>query len=178
MNAHLSLFKLIPNFLLNKTFFQLFKVNWQVTKNYKIIKKNLHEYINIFTKSFSYCPLIGEQSIFDTKRHHNLHKSPLVYHKGNFASLLVPLISNDILKTHPKGINFMLNNYVDDLICEGQWVKVFLCCCVEFPKTTHIFNFPFFFKTITIGDSQIASTTGLIKPTIINLFIYCLTIIT
>jgi len=56
-----------------------------VIKNNKIILKDLHEHINVFTKSFGDCPLIGRWSIFDPKRHYNPYKTPPISNKGNFV---------------------------------------------------------------------------------------------
>jgi hypothetical protein len=48
-------------------------------------------------------PLIGGWSIFDTKWHHNPHKSPPNLSLRQFCvGLLMGLIFDDILKTRPK----------------------------------------------------------------------------
>jgi hypothetical protein len=57
----------------------------KVTKNSKIILKDLHEHINVFMESFGDYPLIGMQSIFDLKRHYNQFKSPPISNKGDFV---------------------------------------------------------------------------------------------
>jgi len=40
----------------------------------------------------------------------------------------------------------------------------FLIVALSFQKSTQILNFPFFLSTTTIGDNQVASSIGLIKP--------------
>jgi hypothetical protein len=47
----------------------------------------------------------------------------------------------------------------------------FLVTALIFLKFTQIMNFPFFSNTITIGDSQVASSIGLIKFATNNLSI-------
>jgi len=53
-----------------------------------------------------------------------------------------------------------------------------LIATLNFLKYTQIMNFPFFLGTTTIGDSQVASLTSLIKLVAINLSISCLTMAT
>jgi hypothetical protein len=153
-------------------------VSWQVIRNYKVIKKNLHEYNNVLMKRFGNDLLINGQFIFDTKWHHNPHKSPLIYHKGDFVLVLrcnwYLMISWKLIL---KIVHFMSNDCVNNLINERQWVRV-LVVMLNFLKWTQILNFPFFLGTTTIGNSQVASSTNLMKPTTSNLFMSCLTMAT
>jgi hypothetical protein len=72
----------------------------------------------------------------------------------------------------------MSNDSVNNLINERQWVKVLLVVMLNFLKWTQILNFPFFLGTTTIGNSQVASSTGLMKPTTSSLLMSCLTMAT
>jgi hypothetical protein len=179
MNALLG-FILIPNSLhLRKHFFSFSK--W-IEKSLKIVKSSRKIFMNTSMyswKAFFYYPLTSGQSIFDTKRHHNPHKSPLVCHKGNFVLVFwcdwYLMISWKLVQ---KGINFVPNNCVDDLICEKQWVKVIFCYCIEFPKINIDLQLSILLRTTTIGDSQVASSTNFIILKTNILFIFCLIIIT
>jgi hypothetical protein len=71
----------------------------------------------------------------------------------------------------------MPSDNVNALISERQRVKVFLCCYVELLEINTNFQLPILFGTTTIGDIQVAFSTNLMKPTTINLFMSCLTII-
>ncbi len=89
INAHFYGFKLIPNSLhLRKHFVSFSRGVDRSLKNYKFIKKYLHEYINVLMKYFGYYHLIKGRSIFYTKWHHNPHNSPLVCHKGGSMIVL------------------------------------------------------------------------------------------
>jgi hypothetical protein len=72
----------------------------------------------------------------------------------------------------------MPNNYVKDLIREGQWVKVYFVVALSFLKLMQIFKFPFFLGIISISDKHVVSLTNLMKPTTNNLSMSCLTIVT
>ncbi len=54
----------------------------------------------------------------------------------------------------------------------------FLVATFNFPKSTHILNFPFLFGTTIINDNQVASSIGCMKLTINNLSLSYLTIVT
>jgi len=54
----------------------------------------------------------------------------------------------------------------------------FLITTLSFPKSTQIFNFPFFLGTTTIGNNQVASSTSLMNLVTSNLSISYLTIVT
>jgi hypothetical protein len=53
----------------------------------------------------------------------------------------------------------------------------FFVAMLNFFKSTQILNFPFFLSNITIDDSQVASSIGLIKHVASNLSISCLIIV-
>jgi hypothetical protein len=57
----------------------------KVTKNSKIILKDLYEHINVFKESFGDFPLIGRWFTFYPKRHYNPYKSPPISNKGGFV---------------------------------------------------------------------------------------------
>jgi hypothetical protein len=127
-------------------------------------------------KQFGYCLLIGRWSIFDTKWHHNPHKSPLINNKGGLV--LVLWCNQNMmtsLKSIQKGINLMFDKCVNKLIGKRQHVRIFLCCHIELLEIHTNFQLPIFLGTTTIGDNQVASSTSLIKPTTSNLFMFCLT---
>jgi hypothetical protein len=56
-------------------------------------------------------------------------------------------------------------------LVKGKKYGSFLIATLSFQKSTQILNFPFFLGTTTIGDSQVASSIGLIKLATINLSI-------
>ncbi len=63
-------------------------------------------------------------------------------------------------------------------LVKGNMYGSFLVVTLNFINATQIFSFPFFLGTTTIGDSQVASSTSLIKLVASNLSIPSLTIIT
>ncbi len=154
INMHFFGFRLIPNFLHFINFLlEFLKVSWHVIENYKVVKKYFHEYMNVHMKHFS-CLLISGWSIFYTKWHHNPHKIPPNLSQRWFClDILMQIKYHDILKIHPKGIN---------LIHKRQHVRIFFVSTLSFLKSTQLLNFPFFSRTTTIDDSQIASSTSLI----------------
>jgi hypothetical protein len=60
---------------------------------------------------------------------------------------------------------------------KGNGYGSFLVVALSFLMSTQILNFPFFPGTTIIGDSQVASSIGLIKFATSNLLIFCLTIV-
>jgi hypothetical protein len=71
----------------------------------------------------------------------------------------------------------MPNDNVNGLINERQWVNVLFCCYFELLEINTNFQLPILFGTTTIGDIQVAFSTSLMKPTTINMFMSCLTIV-
>ncbi len=67
--------------------------------------------------------------------------------------------------------NYNVNNFISNE-CGS-----FLIGALNFQKSTQIFNFLFFLGTTTIGDSQVTSSTCLIKLAASNLSISCLTMV-
>jgi hypothetical protein len=68
----------------------------------------------------------------------------------------------------------MPDNCVNNFIFERQWVRIFLCYRVELLEINIV---PFFLGTTIIGDNQVASSIGSIKPIASNLSMSCFTII-
>jgi hypothetical protein len=68
----------------------------------------------------------------------------------------------------------MPNNCVNNLIYERQQGSFFVAT-LSFLKSTQIFNIPFLGGTTTIGDSQVISSTSLIKLVANNMSMSCLT---
>jgi hypothetical protein len=60
---------------------------------------------------------------------------------------------------------------------KGNGYGSFLIATLSFLKLTQILSFPFFLSTTTIGDSQVASSIGLIKLATSNLSISSLTMV-
>ncbi len=57
---------------------------------------------------------------------------------------------------------------------KGNGYGSFLVATLSFLKSTQILSFPFFLSIITTGDSQVASSIGVIKHVASNLIISCL----
>ncbi len=99
----------------------------------------------------------------------NTHKSPLIGHKGDFV-LIFRCDWNIMIswKFVQNSINFMFNNHVNNLIYKGQHVRFFFLL----PRWTFWNQHKFLTSHLgitTIGNSQVVSSTSLIKPTINNL---------
>ncbi len=60
-------------------------------------------------------------------------------------------------------------------LVKGNMYGSFLVATLSFLKSTQIMSFPFFLGITTIGDSQVASSTSLIKHVASNLSIFYLT---
>jgi hypothetical protein len=128
-------------------------------------------------KSFNYYPLIGGQSIFDMKWHHNPHKSPpSLSQRWLYVSLWVQLIFDDILKTCLKRYNYV-PNYVDDLVYEREQVNVLFCYYIEFPKINTNRQLPIFLKNNHYWRQSGYSFNLSIKLITSNLSIFYLTIV-
>jgi hypothetical protein len=54
----------------------------------------------------------------------------------------------------------------------------FFVATFSFIKSTHILSFQFFLGTTTIGDDQVAFSIGCVNPTINNLSMSCLMVVT
>jgi hypothetical protein len=63
--------------------------------------------------------------------------------------------------------SYILNNFIS----KGNGYGSFLVVALDFLKSTQILNFPFFLSITTIGDSQVASSTSLMKLVTSNLLI-------
>jgi len=80
--------------------------------------------------------------------------------------------------TIQKYICFMFSYNVEYSSINGNWYKSFFVVTFNLWKFMQIYNFPFLFSTSTIGESHVVSSAGYIKPTVNNLLMFYLIIIT
>jgi hypothetical protein len=111
----------------------------KVIENIITILKCLHEYINVFTKSFGDYLWIGWWSIFDTKKHYNPYKSPSINNKGG---LVLVFWCYEYLraskKTILKCINLMFGYSIIISSIKGNMYGSFFVAALSFLKSTHI----------------------------------------